>query len=115
MHKAPLTHRVDLYCRPIVAQLVGIILGCMYGLLLLYLTAQVFTLLRERHKKMSFKFGFNILCFVWNLLRVVFWVLVAVPNSTVPPFWLYFMWWLPHAVMYVVCSAGGECCPVPLQ
>ena len=71
---------------------------------------QVFILLKQRHKKRSFKFGFNLLCFVWNLLRVVFWVLMALAsNVDIPAFWLYFMWFGPHAVMYVGghCRAGG--------
>jgi len=101
---------MPLPCRNTCLQLVGVILGIMYGLLLLYVTVQVFILIRERHKKASFKFGFNLLCFLWNLLRVVFWVLMAVPHPDVPPFWIYFLWWLPHAVMYAallgVCGTG---------
>lgn len=83
--------------------LAGIILSVLYSLLLIYLTVQLFTMIQERHKKSSFKFGFNILCFAWNLLRVLFWVMLATDVS-VPPFWSYFMWWLPHSVMYATFS-----------
>lgn len=64
----------------------GIILGILYVVLCLLALFQVVRIVLNGHRMDSFQFVFLALCFLWTLLRGLFWLLV---DQLTWPIWLY--------------------------
>lgn len=75
-----------------------------YAVLLLFLTRENVLLWSERHKRLSFKAGFNGLCWIWALLRCTFWSLMIAYGETMPHIVEYGLLWLPQTVQFAVFS-----------
>ncbi len=75
-----------------------IVLGTISSLLLLFVLFQIIRTIYYKHKKLSFHFGFLILCFLWMTLRVIYWFM---PETSC---FILFLYWLPICIEFATFS-----------
>lgn len=79
--------------------ILGTVLTVLYGMLAVYVSAQLVLLFRQKHKPTSYKAIFNWFALAWLVFRVLYWATFST-NVDVPDVLSYLLFWLPHTILF---------------